>query len=77
LGKLLHFCRYIEAVETIVLSLVDMKDQTAHNGPKLLDELRFGALLDPEIEKLVRAMRAGDYRPQVIRRVFIPKPGST
>ena len=39
-GKLLHFCRCVEAVETEVLSVVDMNDQTAYNGPKLLDELR-------------------------------------
>jgi RNA-directed DNA polymerase len=36
----------------------------------------FGAHLEEEIERIAAAWKAGTYRPQAIRRVWIPKPGS-
>jgi RNA-directed DNA polymerase len=33
--------------------------------------------LEENLEKLSRSLRDGSYRPQAIRRVWIPKPGST
>jgi len=36
----------------------------------------FADRLDAEIEKLSDALRTGTYRPQAIRRHYIPKPGS-
>ena len=33
--------------------------------------------LDENLEKLLQSLREGSYRPQAIRRVWIPKPGST
>ena len=38
---------------------------------------RFEADLETEVEQLQEALQAGTYQPQAIRRVYIPKPGST
>ena len=38
---------------------------------------RFTARLNQEIQKLVGDISAEEYRPQLIKRVYIPKPGST
>jgi RNA-directed DNA polymerase len=37
---------------------------------------RFGAHLEEEIARLIAAWRAETYRPQAVRRAWIPKPGS-
>ena len=37
----------------------------------------FGHTLDVNVAKLERTLRDGSYEPQTIRRVFIPKPGSS
>ena len=36
----------------------------------------FERQLEENLEKLARSLREGSYRPQAIRRVWIPKPGS-
>src|SRR5271157_6651829 len=36
----------------------------------------FGDRLDEEVKKLSEQLRNGSYRPQAIRRHYIPKPGS-
>ena len=36
----------------------------------------FARHLDTNLEQLCQLLRAGTYRPQAIRRVWIPKPGS-
>ena len=36
----------------------------------------FEARLEENLEKLSRSLREGSYRPQAIRRQWIPKPGS-
>lgn len=38
---------------------------------------RFSVDLDAHLERLVVQLREGQYRPQAIRRVWIPKPGSS
>jgi RNA-directed DNA polymerase len=37
----------------------------------------FGKHLDDEIDRLITAWQSGTYRPQAVRRTWIPKPGST
>jgi RNA-directed DNA polymerase len=37
---------------------------------------RFERNLEPELERLSQALTAGTYRPQALRRAWIPKPGS-
>ena len=37
---------------------------------------QYGSDLDANLERLSESLRAGTYRPQAIRRHFIPKPGS-
>jgi RNA-directed DNA polymerase len=37
----------------------------------------FGDQLDSELPRLTQQLRDGSYRPQAVRRVHIPKPGST
>jgi RNA-directed DNA polymerase len=37
---------------------------------------QFKKAVDGEVEKLHRALEAGEYQPQAIRRVYIPKPGT-
>lgn len=38
---------------------------------------QFTAHLEPNLEALMRSLKDGSYRPQAIRRVWIPKPGSS
>jgi RNA-directed DNA polymerase len=38
---------------------------------------QFTADLEPNLEILTRSLKDGSYRPQAIRRVWIPKPGSS
>src|SRR6516164_4595091 len=38
---------------------------------------RFNSHADAELRKLGEQLRQGRYQPQAIRRVYIPKPGST
>ncbi len=52
----------------------------ANNGAPGLDGEdceRFAARLEEVIPRLSADLRAGTYRPQPVRRVWIPKPGST
>lgn len=37
---------------------------------------RFEQHLEANLEKLARELKDGSYRPQAVRRVYIPKPGS-
>src|SRR5204862_4124671 len=36
----------------------------------------FGRQLDTQLKNLATALHAGTYQPQLIRRTYIPKPGS-
>ena len=55
-------------------------DQVARNkGAAGVDHVTvndFGRRLDDELPKLSRQLREGTYRPQAVRRVHIPKPGT-
>jgi RNA-directed DNA polymerase len=37
----------------------------------------FASRLEENLERMAQALRDGGYRPQAIKRVWIPKPGST
>lgn len=55
------------------------KNVEANEGSPGIDHVtvrRFAARTDQEIEKLVRGLEAGSYRPQAIKRVYISKLGS-
>ncbi|HYW83843.1 MAG TPA: reverse transcriptase domain-containing protein, partial [Spirochaetia bacterium] len=51
----------------------------ANGGAAGVDQVtveEFEGHLEANLEKLSRSLRNGSYRPQAIRRVWIPKPGS-
>ena len=45
-------------------------------GVDHVDVEAFGYRMDENLKSLAEQLRAGTYRPQAIRRVYIPKPGS-
>jgi len=50
-----------------------------NNGAPGVDHVtvaEFGRELESQLTKLTTALRAGTYQPQLIRRTYIPKPGS-
>jgi RNA-directed DNA polymerase len=52
----------------------------ANGGAPGIDHVTVEAFLDDgaaNVAKLAAALRGGSYKPQAIRRVYIPKPGST
>ena len=56
------------------------REVAANKGAAGIDHITvedFAANLVGNIDKLERQLRSGDYRPQSIRRVSIPKPGTT
>lgn len=56
------------------------REVAANKGAAGVDHITvedFAANLVGNIDKLERQLRSGDYRPQAIRRVNIPKPGTT
>jgi RNA-directed DNA polymerase len=52
------------------------RDERKAAGVDHVKPRQFARRLSREIEKLSEQLRGGRYRPQAIRRVYIPKPGS-
>ena len=52
------------------------RDKRKASGVDHVSPEQFEKRLPEETEKLVRQLKDGTYRPQAIRRVYIPKPGS-
>src|SRR6266516_2332912 len=54
------------------------REVAANGGAAGVDHVTiaaFGRHLEQEVQRLAQALRAGTYRPQAVRRVWIPKPG--
>src|SRR5436190_9016400 len=54
------------------------REVAANGGAAGVDHVTiaaFGRNLEQQVQRLAQALRAGTYRPQAVRRVWIPKPG--
>ena len=64
------------AEETLRTAYARVKRNGGAPGVDGMTVEAFGCRLDKEIARLRAAWQAGTYRPQAIRRVWIPKPGT-
>ncbi|MFM8932867.1 MAG: group II intron reverse transcriptase/maturase [Gemmataceae bacterium] len=70
--------RLIDKVFSEKNLLASHRKVEANKGAPGVDHVtieEFSRQLGPNLENLTAALRGGTYRPQAIRRVFIPKPG--
>jgi len=70
--------RLIDKVFSEKNLLASHRKVEANRGAPGVDHVtieEFSRQLGPNLENLTAALRGGTYRPQAIRRVFIPKPG--
>jgi len=71
--------RLIDKVFSEKNLLASHRKVAANKGAPGVDHVtieEFSRHLDSNVENLSKALRSGDYKPQAIRRTFIPKPGS-
>lgn len=71
--------RLIDKVFSEKNLLASHRKVAANKGAPGVDHVtieEFSRNLDSNVENLSKALRSGDYKPQAIRRVLIPKPGS-
>lgn len=75
-GKWHSMIDKVYAKKTLVAA---SRQVTANEGAAGVDHVTvdaFGRRLDENLDHLHRTLKDGTYRPQAIRRVYIPKPGS-
>ena len=64
------------SVKTLAVSFRKVKANGGSSGIDRVTIARFEETLDVELPRLSAALMDGTYRPQAIKRVWIPKPGS-
>ena len=66
----------VHSIDNLRSAFARVKANRGSAGVDHVTIRRFEANREVELEKLAEELRAGRYRPQPIRRVWIPKPGS-
>lgn len=76
-GKWFSLMDKVEALANLRSAFQRVKANGGAAGVDHQTVERFERHLEENLEKLSRSLKDGSYRPQAIRRVWIPKPGST
>jgi RNA-directed DNA polymerase len=76
-GKWFSLMDKVDALANLRAAFAEVKANGGAAGVDHQTVERFERHLDENLEKLSQSLRDGSYRPQAIRRVWIPKPGST
>jgi RNA-directed DNA polymerase len=66
----------VERVATLRSAFAKVKANGGSAGVDHQTVARYASNLEANLEQLAEQLRTGSYRPQAIRRVYIPKPGS-
>jgi RNA-directed DNA polymerase len=75
-GKWYSLMDKVHAERTLRAAFAAVKANDGASGVDHVTVAMFESELDEELRRLGEALRTGEYRPQAIRRVYIPKPGS-
>lgn len=75
-GKWFSLCDKAFSLRTLSASFVKVKANGGSHGVDGITVSRFESRLDENLDRLHRELMAGEYRPQAVRRVWIPKPGT-
>lgn len=76
-GKWFSLIDKVYAKQNLVAAFKKVAKNKGSAGVDHVSIERFARRLDEEVEKLHRALKNGSYRPQAIKRVYIPKPGTS
>lgn len=76
-GKWFSLMDKVYALANLRAAFAEVKANQGAAGVDHQTVEMFERHLDENLEKLSRSLKDGSYRPQAIRRVWIPKPGST
>jgi RNA-directed DNA polymerase len=75
-GKWYSLIDKVSSVSNLRSAFAQVKRNRGSAGVDRVTIGRFGERLEENLESLSSSLRDGTYRPQAIRRVWIPKPGS-
>jgi len=75
-GKWYSLLDKVDSRTTLGRAFTQVKGNQGAAGVDYVTVEQFEQHLEENLEKLVRGLKPGSYRPQAIRRVWIPKPGS-
>lgn len=75
-GKWYSLIDKVSSVSNLRSAFAQVKRNRGSAGVDRVTIGRFGERLEENLESLSSSLRNGTYRPQAIRRVWIPKPGS-
>ena len=75
-GKWYSLMDKVDSRPTLERAFLQVKANQGAAGVDYVTIEQFEQHWEENLEKLVRGLRQGSYRPQAIRRVWIPKPGS-
>jgi len=73
-GKVQNLASYINE-KTLIASHIEMDGKKAKGIDRVAKD-DYSVNLEAKVEHLVKQMRSGSYKPEPIRRVYIPKDGS-
>lgn len=75
-GKWYSLMDKVHADRTLRSAFARVKANDGASGVDHVTVSMFDSELDDNLRRLAEALRTGEYQPQAIRRVYIPKPGS-